>query len=349
MNEFIAKVLNMLSFDVLIGRSWLDLLLILAPSVILIIVLFCFSFFLRNRKWKLSAYSVCLVLALVFLPYELLRQSTEMARAEANVSEIHSNLQALLSTANLNHLKDVANKEVSSNILDELIYGLDKGKKKDLILISWLISENEKNSLNQIDDKQRLLADEIKSSLNETKTEIIDSRPPVEKISDTIVKRLDDDINHLVGNKMQAFKQEIDHSLDSFQEGINTFVQGELNNYQERLAAITQQNVDELRDYSNKANQAFADQANKINKESLQKIDDTKASIDGISAAVANINLKNVTQQVKQLSASLELAQKKNDILFEYNECLRTTGLIDLTGKEEQCRAKMNQDIGNLK
>ena len=110
---------------------------------------------------------------------------------------------------------------------------------------------------------------------------------------------------------MQAFKQEIDHSLDSFQEGINTFVQGELNNYQERLAAITQQNVDELRDYSTRLIRLFASQANKINKKSLQKIDDTKASIDGISAAVANINLKNVTQQVKQLSASLELAQKR--------------------------------------
>jgi len=349
MNEFIAKVLNMLSFDVLTGRSWLDILSILAPSVILIFVLLCFSFFLKNRKWRFSAYSVCLVLTLVFLPYELLRQSTAMARADANVNEMHSNLQELLNSAYLSHLNDVANKEVSSNILDEMIHGLDKEKKKDLILISWLIAENEKNALNQIDDKQKLLADEIKSSLNETKTEIIDSRPPVEKISDTIVKRLDDDINQLVENKMQAFKQEIDNSLDSFKEGINTFVQSELNNYQEKLAAITQQNVDELRNYSNRANQAFSDQVNKANQQSLQKMDATQESIDGIGAAIADINLKNVAQQVKQLSTSIELAQKKNDILFDYNECMRTAGLLDLGGKEEQCRTKLNQDMSSLK
>lgn len=349
MNEFIAKVLNMLSFDVLTERSWLDILSILAPSVILIIALLCFSFFLKNRKWRFSAYSVCLILTLAYLPYELLRQSTAMARADANVNQIHSNLQDLLNSANLSHLNDVANKEVSSNILDELIYGLDKEKKKDLIFISWLIAENEKASLNQIDDKQKSLADDIKSSLNETKIEIIDSRPPVEKISDDIVKRLDNDINQLVESKMQTFKQEIDQSLDSFQESINTFVQSELNNYQEKLAAITQQNVDELRNYSSKVNQVFANQVNKVNQESLQKMDATKESIDGIGTAIANINLKNVTQQVQKLSASLELTQKKNDILFEYNECLRSAGLIDLTGKEAQCRSKLNQDMSNLK
>lgn len=349
MNEFIAKIVNMFSFDVLIERSWVDILLILAPSVILIIALLCFSFFLKNRKWRFTAYSVCVVLTLVYLPYELLRQSTAMARADTNVNALHNNLQELLHSAHLGHLNNVTNKEVSSNILDELIHGLDNEKKKDLILTSWLMYENEKNALHQMDDKQKLLADEIKSSLNATKTEIIESRPPIEKISESIVKRLDSDINQLVEKKMQAFKQEIDSSLDSFKEGINTFVQSELNNYQEKLAAITQQNVDELRNYSNKANQAFSEQVNKVNRESLQKMDATKASVDGIGVAVANIDLKNVTQQVKQLSAFIELSQKKNDILFEYNECLRTAGLLDLTGKVEQCRTKMNQDLGSLK
>ncbi len=349
MDEFITKVLNMFSFDVLMERSWLDILSILAPSVILIIVLFCLSFFIKFRKWRFSAYAACVMLTLVYLPYELLRQSTAMARADASVNAMHSNLQELLSSAHLSHLSVVANKEVSSNILDELIHGLGREQKKDLILASWLMAENEKNTLNQMDDKQKLLANEIMSSLNETKNEIIESRPPIEKISETIVKRLDGDINQLVEKKMQAFKQEIDNSLDSFKDGINTFVQGELKNYQEKLAAITQQNVDELRNYSNKANQAFSDQVNRVNRESLQKIDATKASVDGIGVAVANIDLKNVTQQVKQLSASIELAQKKNDILFEYNECLRTAGVLDLTGKVEHCKTKMNEGLSSLK
>ena len=345
MDEFIAKVTSFISFDALIGRSWLDIVSILTPSALLIIGLFCLSYFIKFRKWRFSAYFLCLVLTLVYLPYELLRQSTAMARADANVNEMHSSLQELLNSANLSHLHDVANKEVSADILDELISGLDQEKKKDLILISWLISENEKNSLNQMDGKQKVLADEIRSSLNETRTEIIDSRPPVEKISDTIVKRLDGDIKQLVEKKMQTFKQEIDSSLDGFKEGINTFIQGELNNYQEKLAGITQQNVDELRNYSNKANQAFSTQANKINQESLRKIDAAKDSIDGAGTTIA----QTVTQQVKQLSASIELAQKKNDVLFEYNECMRSTGVLDLAGKEQQCKTKLNQDMGSLK
>ena len=345
MNEFIAKVTNFISFDALTGRSWLDVVSILAPSVILIIGLFCLSFFIKFRKWRFSAYFLCLVLALVYLPYELLRQSTAMARADANVDEMHSNLQELLNSANLNHLNNVANKEVSADILDNLTHGLDQEKKKDLILVSWLISENEKNSLNQIDGKQKSLADEIKSSLHETKAEIIESRPPVEKISDTIVKRLDSDINQLVETKMQAFKQEIDNSLDNFKESINSFVQGELNNYQEKLAVITQQNVDELRNYSNKASQAFSNQANKTNQESLKKIDAAKDSIDEAGTTIA----QTVTQQVKQLSASIELAQKKNDIFFEYNECMRTAGVLDLAGKEQQCKTKLNQEMSSLK
>ena len=73
MNEFIAKVLNILSLDALTGRSWLDLISILAPSVILIIALFVASLFLKIRNWRFSAYVVCLILTLVYLPYELHR------------------------------------------------------------------------------------------------------------------------------------------------------------------------------------------------------------------------------------------------------------------------------------
>jgi hypothetical protein len=144
---------------------------------------------------------------------------------------------------------------------------------------------------------------------------------------------------------MQAFKQEIDSSLDNFKENINTFVQGELNNYQEKLAVITQQNVDELRNYSNKASQAFSHQANKTNQESWKKIDAAKDSIDEAGTTIA----QTVTQPVKQLAASIEMAQKKNDMLFEYNECMRTAGLLDLAGKEQQCKSKLNQDMSSLK
>ena len=349
MNEFIAKVLNILSLDALTGRSWLDLISILAPSVILIIALFVASLFLKIRNWRFSAYAVCLILTLVYLPYELHRQATAMGRADANVNELHGNLQQLLNSAHLGHMNDIANKEVSAKILDELIQGLGKEQKKDLILTSWLISENEKNALNQMESKQKMLADEIKSTLNEARTQIIESRPPLEKISDTIVKRLDDDVNQLVEKKMQVFKQEIDSSLDNFKNGINSFVQGELKNYEEKLAVITQQNVDELRSYSGKAAQVFAEQVNKVNRESLQKMDATKASVDGIGVAVANIDLKNVTQQVKQLSASIEMAQKKSDLLFEYNECLRAAGMLDLGGKEEHCKTKLNEGLSSLK
>lgn len=345
MNEFIAKVTNFISLDVLTGRSWLDIALILAPSAILILTLFCLSFFIKIKEWRFTAFALCLVLALVYLPYELLRQSTAMSRADANVNEMHSRLQDLLNAANLSHLNDVANEEVSANILDDLIQGSDQQKKKDLILVAWAISENEKNSLNQMDDKQKSLTEEIKSRLQETKTEIIKSRPPIEKISDSIVKRLDSDINQLVETKMHTFKEEIDNSLDNFKESINTFVQDELNNYEEKLAVITQQNIDELRDYSNKASQTFSHQANKTNQESWKKIDAAKDSIDEAGTTIA----QTVTQQIKQLSASIEHAQRKNDVLFEYNECMRTAGILDLAGKEQQCRTKLNQEISSLK
>jgi len=350
MNEFIATITNFFSFDVLAGRSWLDLVQILAPSVILIIVLFYLSIiFIKFQKWRLAAYGLCIVLLVVYLPYELMRQATALARAEANVEAMHSNLHGLLNSANINYLNTAANHELSAEILDDLIRGLDQKKKKDLLLVSWAISENGRNSLNQFNDTQKSFATDIKSSLSETKDEIIQSRPPIEKISETIVKRLDGDINQLVETKMQSFRQEIDQSLDNFNGKINTFVQDELNNYQEKLAAITQQNVEELRNYSGKANQAFADQVNKINRESLQRLEATKKSIDGIGATIADVDLKNVAQQIKQISASMDFAQKKTDILFEYNECMRAAGVLDLAGKEENCRTKLNQSMSSLK
>lgn len=350
MNEFIATITNFFSLDVLASRSWLDYVQILTPSVILLIVLFYLSIiFIKFQKWRLAAYGFCIVLLVIYLPYELMRQATAMARAEANVEVMHSNLQGLLNSANINYLSKAADKEVSAEILDELIRGLDHKQKKDILLVSWAISENGRNSLHQFNDSQESFAKNIQSSLNATKNEIIESRPPIEKISETIVKRLDGDINQLVEAKMQSFRQEIDQSLNNFQDKINTFVQGELNNYQEKLRVITEQNVEELRNYSGKANQAFADQVNKINRESLQRLEATKKSIDGIGATIADVDLKNVAQQIKQISTSMESAQKKNDILFEYNECMRAAGVLDLAGKEEHCRTKLNQSMSSLK
>lgn len=348
MNEFIANFLHFISIESLMEKGWLEIALMLMPGFTLVLVFLGLSFFIRGRRWKTAASLICGILMLIYLPYEFYRQSTIQARASANVGEIQNNLQQLLDSANLAHVKGIADKETATSLLDEMLHGLDQNKKKELVLISWLMAENEKDALNQLDGKQKVLIEDIKSSLQATKADIIESRPPVETISDTIVKKLDDDIKVLVEKKMQAFKQEIDDSLDGFKDGINTFVQTELKNYQSKLAGITQQNVDELRNFSSKANQAFADQVNKINQTSMKKLDDTKEKIDSLGSA-SETNLKNITQQVKQLSAALDLAQKKNDILFEYNECMRTAGVLDLGGKGEQCRTKYNQDMNNLK
>jgi hypothetical protein len=348
MNEYIAELLNLFSFEKFMSRSWLDITLILAPSVILIFAVLGYLFFLKTKKWKFTIYATCLTLTLVFLPYELLRQSAEMSRADANIEEIHGNLHELLNAANISHLDNVADKGAAAEVLDEMIHGLDKEKKKDLILISWLMAENDKLSLNQMDNRQQSLADEIKSSLSHTKTEIIDSRTPVEKISDNIVQRLDEDINYLIENKMQAFKLEIDNSLDTFQQGVNSFVQTELDNYEGKLTAVTELNIEELRNYSNKAQQAFAQQASRANKESLQRLDDTQQSIDGIGAAIGNINLEDVIQQVNHIANSVERSQKKNNLMFEYNECLRSITLFDLSGQQAQCKETLDEAMGNL-
>lgn len=348
MNEFIAKILKFVSFESLVERGWLEIAEILMPVFLLALVFLGLSFYIQHKRWKTAASIVCALLALVYLPYEFYRQSMVSARANANVSEIQGNLQSYLDSASLSHAKGIADKEAAASMLDEMIHGLNQEKKKELVLISWLVAENEKYALNQIDSKQKSLGDDIKSNLAAAKVEIIDSRPPVDKISDSIVKKLDDDVKVLIERKMLGFKQEIDNSLDGFKESINTFVQGELNNYQTKLAGITQQNVDELKNYSSRANHAFAEQVNKINQVSLKKLDATKESIEGVGAA-SDTNLKNITQQVKQLSAALETAQKRNDILFEYNECMRTAGMLDLGGKVEQCKVKYQQELSALR
>lgn len=348
MSEFFTKLLKFASFESLIERGWLEIVQILMPVFLLALVFLGLSFYIQHKRWKTAASIVCAVIALVYLPYEFYRQSLVSAQANANIKEIQGSLQGFLDSASLSHAKGIADKDAAASILDEMMHGLNQEKKKELVLISWLVAENEKNALNQIDSKQKSLADDIKSNLAVAKTEIIDSRPPVEKISDTIVKKLDDDVKVLIEKKMLGFKQEVDSSLDGFKESINTFVQGELNNYQTKLAGITQQNVDELKNYSNRANQAFAEQVHKINQVSMKKLDATKESIEGVGAA-SETNLKNIAQQVKQLSASLEIAQRKNEILFEYNECMRTSGLLDIGNKGEQCKSKLNQEMSALK
>lgn len=69
---------------------------------------------------------------------------------------------------------------------------------------------------------------------------------------------------------MGAFKQQIDATLDSFENDINSFIQSELGSYGEKLTAITEQNADALRNYSTQANRVITQQVGKINQESLK-------------------------------------------------------------------------------
>jgi len=353
MNELINKALNFISADLLMGRSWLDVLLILTPSVILLVTFFILCFWIKNRNWRNFTLFMCVAVALVYLPFELLRQSKLMDRANTNVAEVQNKLQGLLNSTNLNHVSGLVTTESSANVLDDLVRGIDANKKRDLILVSWLLSENEKNSQNQIDTKQQQLqqslAGEIKKRMSEAKTQIIESQPPVEKISESLEKRLDNEINQLISEKTQNLKQEIDHSLNHFKTNINAFVQTELGDYQQKLASVTEKNVEELRNYSSKASESFAEQINAINKESLQKIEATQQSIEGISARIDYTGVKKIAKQVKQLNASLEVSQKKNDIWFDYNECMRTAGILDFAGKENECKNKLKKEISSLK
>ncbi|SFQ00859.1 hypothetical protein SAMN05216419_10458 [Nitrosomonas cryotolerans] len=348
MSELITELINNFSFNTVADRSWLEIASIVAPSLFLIILLFGLSFSLSSKKWKITAYIICTLLAVVFLPYELLRQSTEISKAEANIDEMQVNLKALLNAANLDHLEHLTNKEVASNMLEGLIDDLNEEQKKDLIFISWLITENEKQAQHLHEDKQKVFVDEIKRDLSKMKNEIIESREPTDKISGDILNRIDDDVSDLIEKRMQVFNQKIDATIENFQTTFNSFVQKELNEYKNTLDSITQKNIHELANYTQTAKQAFAQQVDQANKESLQKLEDTKESIDNVGATIEKSNLKDVVSQVQQLSTSIDYIQKKNDILFEYSECLRTTGLIDFSGRENQCKNKLKRAMSQL-
>ncbi|SDY48716.1 hypothetical protein [Nitrosomonas sp. Nm58] len=348
LNESIAGWINGFSLSMITDRSWFEIASILTPSIILILVLFGFSFTLQNRKWKIVTYTVCLLLTLLFLPYELFRQSAALSKAQTNISEMQTRLKGLLNASELNHIENLADKEVASSMLEETIDNLEQKEKKELILISWLIAENEKQSLRLHEDKQKLFFDEIKSSLNEAKGEIINTREPVDKISDDILKRIDSDISHLIGNKMQSLNQAFDHSLKTFQQEINFFVQNEFKTYEERLATLTQRSIDELRNYTSKAGQELDNKIRDIDRESSHKLDETQKSIDHLEGAVENINMDKIVAHIKQLSGSIDLIQKQSDVQFEYNECIRTVGWIDLIGREEECKKKLYMNMNDL-
>lgn len=348
MNEYITELSNLFSFQELMNRSWVEIALIVSPTALLICLLLGYLFFLRTKVWQWTLYGLGLVLLVGYLPYELMRQSTEMSRAQANVEVLHDNLQTFLREANIDYVNSFNDQAVAQHMLDELINGLDAEARKELIMLSWLMSENEKQALGQIDNKQQLMADDIKTSVTTAKSEIIDSRAPVEKISGDVVKRLETEVNHLLANKMSSFKEEIDNTLNGFEKDINEFIQGELGNYEEKLAEITQQNVEELRNYSSQANRTIARQVDKINKESLKKLDATKVSIEGIGTAIGNIDLQSVINQIVQLSTKIESTQQRNDAQFDYLECMRTAGMLDLGGKRDECRSALDTALQGL-
>lgn len=344
-NEIIAGLTNGLSLSMVTDRSWFEIASILTPAVALILVLFGFSFTLQNRNWKIVAFTAVLLLTLLFLPYELFRQSYVISKAQTNISEMQTNLKTLLNVSDLDHIENLVDKEVASSMLEELIDQLDQKQRKELIFISWLVTENEKQSLRFQEDSQKLFADEIKSSLNEAKKEIIATREPVDKISEDILQRLDEDISVLIENKMQSFNYAIDRTLDTFQQGIHSYMQNEHKIHIETLSTLTQQSVDklgnELTNYTTTAKQEIAEQIKHINQRSLKKLDQLEDTVE-------NINLHKVGAQINQLSDSIALIQKQNDIRFEYNECIRSAGLIDLAGKEEECKKKLYQNMNEL-
>ncbi len=352
LNEFIAGLLNNFSLSTVTDRSWFEIASILTPSVILILTLFSFSFTLQKRNWKIVTYITCLFLTLLFLPYELFRQSAAISKAEANIGEMQANLKALLNASDLNQIENLADKEVSSSILEEMIGNLDQKEKKEVLLISLLTAENEKQSFRFLEDKHKRFSDEIKSSISEAQKEIINTREPVDKISGDILKRINEDISHLIENKMQSFNQAIDHSLETFQQGINSFVENELKTYEETLVTLTQKDIgelgNELKNYTNEATQEIANQMKHINNEPLQKLDATQKSIDQLGNTVENINLDKVVVHLKQLSTSIDLLQKQNKVHLEFTECIRSVGWIDLVGKEEECKKKLYTNMNEL-
>ena len=75
------------------------------------------------------------------------------------IGEVQTNLKSLLGSANLSHAETLVDGEVSSSILGEMIHS---GDKKDLLYLSWLMRENEKNLLEQHANNQQLIIEELK-------------------------------------------------------------------------------------------------------------------------------------------------------------------------------------------
>lgn len=178
MNEYIAELSNLFS----LMNCQTELAGNCAHSVAgggVDFLLLGYLFFLKTKVWQWTIYSLSLVLLLGYLPYELMRQSTEMSRAQANVNALHDRLQTFLHEAHIEYVNSFNDEAVAVNLLDELIKELDINERKALMMISWLMSENEKHALGRIDDRQKLFADEIKTSVSTAKSEIIDSRKPV--------------------------------------------------------------------------------------------------------------------------------------------------------------------------
>lgn len=349
MIEFIETFVSGIPFNAVEDRSWLEIALILAPTVLLIIVLFLTSFSLKRKFFKKTVYIICISLSLAFLPYELLRQANEMSKADTNITITQEGLKELLDASNLNHVELLADKEVASKTLEKLLFDINKEEKQALLTVSWLIAENEIQARLHQENKYQSLSDDIQSNLLIMKEEIIDSRPPAEKISDDILHGIEQDLTQLIEIKMELLNEDINHSLQNLQTGISNFIQNQVQEYDETLEVILQKNVDEFQQHANQERIAITRQVKDANLKSMKKLEDTKNSVDNVGAKLASVNLKDVVTNMNQLSVSVDDIQKRNKILFTYNECLRTVGLIDLAGKEAECRNDLNEAIDELK
>lgn len=349
MIEFIETFISGIPFSAVEDRNWQEIALILAPTVLLIIVLFLTSFSLKIKFFKKTIHIICITLSLVFLPYELFRQANEMSKADTNIAITQESLKELLGASNLNHVELLADKEAASKTLEKLLFDVSKEEKQALLTISWLIAENEIQARLHQENKYQSLSDNIQSNLMIMKEEIIDSRPPVEKISDDILHGIEQDLTQLIETKMESLNEDINHSLENFQANISDFIKNQVQEYDEALELILQKNVNEFQQHANKEIIAITRQVNEANLKSMQKLQDTKNSVDNVGEKLASVNLQEVVTNMNQLSVSVGDIKKRNKILFTYNECLRTVGLIDLAGKEAKCRDELNEAIDELK
>lgn len=142
MNDFVTELLSGLPFNAVEDRSWFEIVAILAPSILFISVLFSISFFLKEIFYKKTMIILCVVLTLFFLPYELFRQASEIAKADENINITQNQLKELLTASDLDHLEPLVNQGVASDMLAELIFDLSDGQKQSLIFTGWLIAEN---------------------------------------------------------------------------------------------------------------------------------------------------------------------------------------------------------------